>query len=196
MAGRPSGVWAMVRIFGTQDQKEFSNEFWYSISSGSPAPSWDQHAAAGAFYSALGTAIVNTMSSGCTLLGCVFYYNNGSGTLGVDYYSKLTDSLSVAGIPEDVAVVIQKITATPTKKGRGRWYFAGVGVSLMSNSYLNSAGITAYQALAVQLKTAVTDQGITYSPAHFSPGMSTLLPIVDCPVVALLATRRRRRFGF
>jgi hypothetical protein len=186
----------MVRIYGTQDQKEFSNEFWYTISAGSPPSNWDQHAAAGALYSAIGTPLVATMSSGCTLLGCEFYYNNGSGTLGVDYYSKLTDSLSIAGIPEDVAVVVQKITANATKQGRGRWYFAGVGVTLIANSYLTSSGITAYQALATQLKTAVTDQGVTYSPAHFSPGLGMLLPLVDCPVVALLATRRRRRFGF
>ena len=193
---RPPGPWGCVRVYGTQDQKEFSNEFWYSISAGTPGSTWDQHAAAGAFYTAIGTAMIATMNSSCTLLGCDFLYNDGTGTIGVDYYSKLTNSLAFAGIPEDVAVVVQKITANTTKKGRGRWYFAGVGITELTDSYLNATGMTNYQALAVALKTAVTDQGVTWSPAHYSPQLNTLIPLKDCPVVALLATRRRRRFGF
>jgi hypothetical protein len=186
----------MIRIYGSQDQKEFSNEFWYSISAGSPGSMWDQHAAAGAFYSAIGTPLIATMCGTCKLIGCEMYYNDGTGTVGAAYYSTLTNSSVFSGIPEDVAVVIQKLTTNTTKKGRGRWYFAGVGVTEVNDSYLNSTGITNYQALAVQLKTAVTDQSITYSPAHFSPQLGTLIPLKDTPVVALLATRRRRRFGF
>lgn len=186
----------MVRIFGAQDQKEFSNEFWYSISSGSPPGSWDRHAAAGVFYNAIGTAMIATMTAAAKLIGCEFYYNDGTGTLGVDYYSTLTPSGILEGVPEDIAVVVQKLTANVTKKGRGRWYFAGIGSTFVANSYLTTGGVTAYQALAVVLKAAQTDQGITYSPAHFSPGLGILIPITDTPVVNLLATRRRRRFGF
>lgn len=186
----------MIRIFGTQDQKEFSNEFWYSISAGSPGSTWDQKAAATAFYTALATPLIATMCGTCTLLGCEFFYNDGVGTIGLDFYSKLTNSSIFAGIPEDVAVVVQKLTTNTTKAGRGRWYFAGVGITEMSDSYLNSTGITNYQSLAVACKTAVTDQGVTWSPAHFSPKLNLLIPIKDCPVIALLATRRKRRFGF
>jgi hypothetical protein len=193
---RPPGIWALLRIFGAQDQKEFSNEFWYSISAGSPPSSWDRHAAAGVLYNAIASPLLATMSANCSLKGAEFYYNDGTGTLGVDYYQTHNSSAILSGIPEDVAVVVQKLTTNTTKKGRGRWYFAGVATGFVQDSYLNSGGITSYQALAVQLKTAVTDQTITYSPAHYSPGLNMLFPIADTPVIALLATRRRRRFGF
>lgn len=193
---RPPGPWGLVKVYGTQDQKEFSNEFWYSISAGSPSSSWDQKAAAVAFYTIIGTPMIATMCGTCKLLGCEFYYNDGSGTIGLDLYSTLTNSSVFSGIPEDVAVIIQKITAVAGKKTRGRWYFAGVGVTEVNDSYLNATGIAAYTTLAIALKTHVIDQGVTWSPAHFSPSLGTLTPIKNTPVIALLATQRERRFGF
>lgn len=195
-ASRPTTDWANITVYGFADQKEFINIFWYSIFSGAPTDSWDAHAAAGVIYAAVATTLADTMNSGAALIGCEFFYNFGAGTFGVDYYSSFPGTLNNKLLPEDVAVVVQKITALGGKTNRGRWYLAGVDSSLVSGSYLNPTGQTSFQTFAVAAKTNVTDQGITYAPAHFSLQTTSLVPIKNTPVVALLATRRRRRYRF
>lgn len=193
---RPPGTWVLTTLFGFLDQKEWSNDFWWTISAGTPPSNWDEHAAAGAFHSAIATPLLVLLGRQAGVIGTRMYYNDGTGTLGVDWYQKQFSVSSTGCLPEDVAVVVQKTTNNHTKGGRGRWYFAGADETNQSASYLTPTGITAWQALATALKTAVVDQGITYSPAHFSPKLSNIFPITNTPLVALLATRRRRRFQF
>jgi hypothetical protein len=149
-----------------------------------------------AIFTALSDTLSATMNENTLLRGGEFFYNFGAGTFGVDVYDVISGTLTGGALPEDVAVLVQKITALGGKTNRGRWYLPGVDMSLVTGSYLNTAGQTAYTAFAVAAKTNVTDQGITYSPAHFSKSTASLVPIQNDPVVGLLATRRARRYRF
>jgi hypothetical protein len=197
MPSRPTtGPWGLLIIRGASDQKEWSNDFWFSISAGTPSGSWNQLNAAQAILAALTANFFDALQQNSKVLGATFYYNDGVGTIGVDYYATV-DGLDVGDpLPEDIAVVVQKITANTTREGRGRWYVTGIPASSLTGSYLNSSGIALYATVATDWKTAITDQGVTWSPAHFSPSTGLLYPITNTPVIALIGTRRRRRFGF
>jgi hypothetical protein len=196
MAG-PPGVWGRARVFCYMDQKEFSNEYYYTVSAGGPIPvTWDPYAAATAFNSAIAVPLRVLMGSNVGTVGTQFTYNDGTGSSATDYYSKVASVSSSLAIPEDASVVVQKKTGNHTRGGSGRWYFSGVDRVNVGGSYLTTSGVNAWQAFAVALKTAVVDQGITWSPAHFSKKLGLLLPIINTPVISLLGTRRRRRFIF
>lgn len=196
MPSRPPGPWGLVTWYGRLDQKEFSNEFWLSISAGGPAPGWDQYLAAQALYTSLTTNWAVPMATATKLLGVNFQYNDGTGTLGIDYYQTITGSGSGPALPEDVAVVVQKNTANQTRHGRGRWFLCGTANQYSNGSYLTATGIGFFQQIAIDLKTAIVDQGVTWSPAHHDKSTNTLRPITNDPVISLLSTNRRRRFRF
>lgn len=193
----PAGIdWVRAIVFGLGDLKEFSNDFWFSVSAGSISSGYNYHGASQAIYTGLTTAWQPAITTSTTLRGVQVEYNDGTGTVSDDFY----DSVSGTGIgntvPEDVAVIVRKRTANHTASGKGRWYFCGAGTADCNGSYLNSSGITDWQAAAIGFKTAITFGGVTFSPAHFSAKTGLLYPIVDTPVVGLLGTRRRRRGPF
>lgn len=189
-------VWALFRVFGTGDMKEFSNEFWYSISSGSFGPTYNFNGAIQQFYNAITPDWSSALTTGVTLRGAIGYFNDGTGTTGSEYYNNVVGTQTGASNPEDVAVVVRKKTSNMSKPGSGRWYFSEPAQADTVGSYLDSSGITNWALLAVQLKTAFTYSGVTFSPAHFSKKLAILLPIAETPVVGLLGTRRRRRGPF
>lgn len=198
MPSRPaSGIsWVRFQLFGIGDTKEFSNVFWYSVSTGAFTPTTNFQTLCNAFYAAITTPMLVGLSATYTLRGVYGEFNDGAGTTGVEYYDSLIGSAVTDPMPEDVAVVVRKKTANTTRDGSGRWYFAGTVSADTQGSYLNSTGISDWQAVAVACKTAVTVGAISLSPAHFSPKTGLLYPIVETPVVALLGTRRRRRGPF
>lgn len=191
-----AGDWGLVIIYGQGDQREWSNEYWYSVSTGSPSSTWNIDSAAEAFYSHISNALTPLLSNNYDTLGCQFYANFGSGTLGTEFYNTIAGTAGDSPIPEFTNAVVRKLTATFGRSGYGRWRFTGVDDSNVNGSYLSPGGLSNYQALAVVLKTAVTDQAITWSPANFSRKTGALEPITNCPVDAQLGTFRRRKYRF
>lgn len=192
-------VWVRMVVYYLLDMKEASDVFWFSVSSGSIPTADLRHASAGDMYHTYMPTWSACVGTHVTFRGCYVEWNDGVGTQGVDWYEDVTGTLISDPMPEDVAVVVQKITAVPQPYARGRWYFAGAGQVDVKGSYLNGGGITDWQNFAIVLKGTVTPisaGGLILSPAHFSPHTQQLYPIVDTPVVALLGTRRRRRGPF
>lgn len=192
----PGTQWARIVVYGTADVKEFSNDFWYSISAGSLVPPYAYATALLAIYTELTTPWILALSNTITLRGAYGEFNDGAGTATTNIYVSQLGVLSPEPVPEDVAVVVRKQTANLTPSGKGRWYFAGTPNTGVIGSYLTGGQLTLWQALAVAAKTAVTSGGVTFAPAHFSRKTRLLYPITDDPVVALLGTRRRRRGPF
>jgi len=62
----------------------------------------------------------------------------------------------------------------------------------VSGNYITSTGATAYAALMTAWKTPVTDQGITFTPAIFSPTDHAFYAIGDMQYDAKAYTDRRR----
>lgn len=193
---RPTGLWALLTIYQRLDQKEMSNEFWFSMSAAPAIATWNGVGAAGALYTPILTVLEAVSATPIKYVGCNLIVNDGTGSLGFDNYTTAGGTISGTYLPEDVSVVVQKDTASFLPGEHGRWYFSGVPDSFATGSYLNSTGIAAWLAALPTLLNSVTDQGVTYTPAHFSPKQSSLKPIVAVDAVGLLGTRRRRRFRF
>lgn len=199
MSSRPplGTSWVLFKVFGQGDMKEFQNDFWYSVSSGSVSPGFDYHGMIGAFYGALSAVWKNALTLETALRGAIGYFNDGTGTIGAEYYLTVVGTQTDTPLPEDVSAIVRKQTADLRPGGQGRWYFSMVPESTTDGSYLTPTGISStYAPLAVQLKAAVTHSGVTLSPAHWSEKLNALIPLNDTPVVGLLGTRRRRRGPF
>lgn len=203
MPSRPAaGVeYVYCKVYGTSDQKEFSNEFWYSVSSGALAPPLDGAIVATTIYTTLCGPWLEVLNQLALLRGIYCELSDGSVVIGTPFYQdQQGQEMSTDYLPGDVAAVVQKITAHPGKTGRGRWYFSCVGVDLATNSYINPSGMTLFQSLSLTARTNITVTGasgpIVLAPAHFSPTDGLLYPILQAPVVALLGTKRRRRGPF
>lgn len=193
----PAGTdWVRMQVWGRGDQKEFSNDLWFSLTSGSFSPGYDYHGACQAFFTAFKTAWQPAFSTEWLLRGVTGTFNNGAGSLESRYYQTVLGGDVTLALPGDVALVVSKTTANFAPGGKGRWYWTGVGQSEVDGSYLVAPTPTIFTTFAIMLKTAFTSGGITFSPAHFSPKLNMLLPIIDTPVTALLGTTRRRRGPF
>lgn len=193
---RPPGIWGLLTIYSRQDQKEISNEFWYRLSAAPDLSTWGGVAACNALYTPIATALGLVTTTRTTFLGANLIVNNGAGSIGFDYYSSYAGTLTANPLPEDVCVLVQKDCGSFLPGSQGRWYFSGGSQGMATGSYLTPAGLTAWETLGTTLNTNVVDQGITYEAAHFSPKQGALLLIQAPSVVALLATRRRRRYRF
>ena len=186
----------MIQVYYEMDQKEASDFFWYSITAGSILPSSPFSTIAAALYTPLIAVWKFLMPTSNTFRGCKAYFSDGTGTTGVNYYANQGCEGDGDGLPGDVCVVVRKETAQFAATGKGRWLFPQPLEADVTGSYLNSGGVTAWTPFAIALKTAVTSGSITLSPAHFSPKLGLLYPIVNTPITSLLATQRRRRGPF
>lgn len=197
---RPAENFALCEMFMIQDQKEFSNLFWFS-------PDWDDipdptnlKADTHDIVLAMETKLKPVLSNAVTIKGGYVEYGDGTGdSVGFDYYADQAGVVDEDAMPEDVAVVVQKYTTEYTRSGRGRWYFSGTPDTFVTGSYLNVAtGQAAFTVLAAALVAQIVtdDSGNTYSPYHFGPTTPVFKAIGAIETVALLGTRRRRRFRF
>lgn len=193
---RPPPLWALLTVYSRQDQKEISNEFWYQPSAAPDLSTWAGGFAAKALYDPIATALIAVVTTKTIYLGADLIFGGAAGSIGYAYYESQPGTLSQDALPEDVSVLVQKDCASFARGSQGRWYFAGTAVTLTNGSYLNSAGQAAWLTVGTTLLLPVVDQGITYTPVHYSPKQNLLLPIKEVLPVALLATRRRRRFRF
>jgi hypothetical protein len=183
-------------LFFSGAQKNWSNIFWWT-GAGSFPSNFDQDALAGAVQAALGPPMAQALSANFNLIGTYCVVNNGAGSFGVKHYAVIPGVDSAADpLPEDVAVVVQRISDTPGKSGRGRLYISGWTGGSANGSYLNDQGQTYGMNITTVLKAPIVNQGITWSPAVHSQKTNTLHAMVNALAVALLGTSRRRRATF
>lgn len=192
----PAGVWARLEIYFSGAQKNWSNIFWYT-GAGSFPSNYNQATFAAAFLTQMQAPLCAPMDSTLLSLGCYCVVNNGSGSFGVKKYTNLQgQDGSTYPMPEDVAVVVQRISDTAGKSGRGRLYLSGWSQSQCTGSYLNGTGYTSGVAIQTAMKAPIVDQGITWSPAVHSKTTNSLHAMVNALAVSLLGTSRRRRATF
>jgi len=197
MPSRPTtGAWVLYILFGLGDQKEWSIEFWYSVFSGTPGPTWNPAPANAAIFNALTPTLVPALSTSWQILGGRFYANFGSGTIGDDGYDQTSGTDATDPLPEFTTVIVRKVSDTYTRPARGLWRIPGVCEDQTQGSYLNATGESTYANIGVAWQGNITDQGIVYAPATFSRKTGLLYPIRSCPVSGRLGTDRRRRFRF
>lgn len=199
MQSRPNAGTAWVRavLYMNEDTKEASNVFWfdpgfgYVISFSSLA--LDTHD----LVLALKTALLPILSSSVTIRGGYVEWSDGGTAIGIQSYQPAAGGITGDALPEDVAAVVQKITAGSGPSYRGRWYFSGIPESFSTGSYLNTGtGKPAMILAAASLLAPLSIGSNTLTPAHFGPSTSSFGHIILTNEVDLLATRRRRRGVF
>jgi hypothetical protein len=191
----PPGVnFARTECFFKANDKTWSNIFWHTTLTAFPG-GWDISAAAAAFSFHLGGDYINACDQTVTYLGCDFLVHNAGLARSVSTYVTSTGGVSGTGtpLPEEVAVVVARLTTTPGKSGRGRLYFSGLNSGHVTENRLSTSGVSAWTAAAANLKTAITDQGMLWSPANYSRKTSAFHAAVDFIVEPVLGSRRDRR---
>jgi hypothetical protein len=190
----PAVNFARAELFFNAKGKPFSNILWWTTLSAFPG-SWDIAAAAAAFSFATGGNIINSMDAAVTYLGCNFLIHNAGLARSIDTYENSSGGISGTGhlLPDDVAVVVSRLTTTPGKSGRGRLYFAGLNSDMVDNNRLNAGGITQWTSVAAQLKLPVVNQTMTWSPANLSRKTTQFHAAVDFILEPVLGTRRDRK---
>lgn len=193
--GRPSGIWARLEMYYVGLEKQWSNVYWYTGAGTFPS-NYNQVNAAQQMVGTLNGNLLNALATTTVSKGGYLIVNNGTGSYGVKYYNNSAGQDSTNSLPEDVAAVVQRISDTPGKSGRGRIYISGMSTDMANGSYTSQAGQTILVAYAANVYAAVTDQGITWSPAVFSEKTSSLHALSAVNPIALLGTIRRRRADF
>lgn len=196
MVSRPPTPWCLCTMFGNQDTKEWSNEFWYIPAVASVPSGFDPATLAADFYNAMHTGYANYMNAAASIKGAKATVNFGMGTYGGSYYSIQPGALSNDYLPEDVSVVVQKQTETAGRSGTGRWRLTGIDESLSTGSYLNNTGTPVFQAWVAAAMAPFVSQTVNYTPGHFSKTLGLLQAMQGADVEALLGTVRRRRPRF
>lgn len=193
---RPVGPWAYTEFFYKGMEKVWSNTFWWTLS-GAFIPYAGSNPADD-FVAAWGTVIRPMMPSVCTLIGCRATINDGTEVVGYEKYTTLAGTnASTDPLPEDVAAVVQRISAEPGKSGRGRVFLSGLAQSMAQGSYWTAAGMLLLDAVSVFMEHDISDStGNVWRPATYDRLDNVLNFINQANAVALIATARRRRSRF
>jgi hypothetical protein len=190
---RPSPAWLFAKMYSIADGKEWSTDFWYGSAGGTPPSNFDPVSLAAAVYGALSGGIQGIMSMNYALVGCQIEVNFGTGTFGAKSYQNTAGALSTGPLPEDVCLVVRKLTAMGGRSHTGVNRYSGLDESLSLGSYLSSAGVSAAAVIKTNTLAHVVNQTITWIPQVYSRKLNLLEPITGMETISLLGTARRRR---
>lgn len=193
---RPAGPWLFLELFFVGLEKVWSNTFWYSTPAG--MGTYPTQATAEDFYVAYSGIIANVMSANNFLIGSRTTINDGVDTVGYEYYHRTAGNISPPQqMPEDLAVVVQRIHHIAGKQNRGRIYVSGIDQSLITGSYLNATGTPLFAALATQMMAVINDDaGNPWTPCVYDRKDNLIRPLNATAAVGLIGTSRRRRSRF
>lgn len=195
MASRPAGIWVRVELFfNTVNGKEWSIIFW--LKPAAFPTTGQQFDDAHDILVFLTNAFLPVTTADVTLVGTSTVFNDGTGSYGVEDYTSGVGSVAGNLVPEDVSLVVQRLTAAPGPTKRGRIFIAGIPESFVKGSYLSPTGETAFDALASTLNGPITATSGNYDQYHFSPTDSSFTIVTRWQAVRLLATNRKRRPRF
>jgi hypothetical protein len=191
----PAGTWARIDFYYSGEEKIWSNSYWYTSISAFP-PTWDQATAASTFYGAFSSALAGALANNLNLIGLNLTVHNGTNSYGLKLYQTTPGTAGSVALPEELAAIVQRLSDTAGKSGRGRFYFSGLSNDLVIGSYLSAAGVTAMLAIKNILTNAINDQTMVWSPAVHSRKTNALHALVSASVINLMGTARRRRSRF
>lgn len=199
MHSRPtSGQWVRAEQYIQGYDKLISNIFWFLADSVSWVPGYDFQADAALISSTLAAQVKPILAVSNTIIGTYVLFGQPGGSLGLDIYESIPGTgPSGSSFPEDVAVVVQKLTNSMGPSNRGRWFFSGCPQIFGTGNYLTSGGLTAMATMTTAFAAPITaGGGGDYYHANFSPKLGTLAQITSFSHAGLLATARRRRPRF
>lgn len=194
---RPVGPWMRLEIYMTGMEKEWSNIFWLRAASGSVNNITYNFPLAGAdFLTWWIPKFAPLMSTNAKARGVYLLSNDGTSTVGFDYYQDAAGTNLTTPVPEDVAAVVTEITGTAGRSGRGRIYISGLCNDQIEGSYLSLAGATNVTTIANAMTMTVNLAGVNFQFFLYSPKLNTLTQLARCGAVALLGTSRKRKARF
>lgn len=177
-------------------EKEWSNVFWWTVAAGVIDPAFDYGSAAEDCRSFLTSYQKDILSSANFIQGAAVTFAGSGGTYTVDVYQSVAGTVSGTEAPEDLAMVVQRLSFTNNKRGRGRFYLGGVPHSFSAGSYLSAAGHVALNLWATGMGAAATFGTLSVQPAVFSRKNLALYNVESMNAVSLLGTQRHRRTRF
>lgn len=199
MPSRPTaGQWVRAEQFVSGYDKLISNIYWYLADSISWVPGYDFQADASLINSTITAAVKPVLADNLTIIGTYVVFGQPTGSLGIDIYESVAGTApSGNAMPEDVAVVVQKLTNNMGPSHRGRWYISGIPQSFTNGNYLSSGGLTAFATMTTALEAPIAGGGGgDYNIGTFSPKLGALSQITGFGHSGLIATSRRRRPRF
>ena len=193
--GYPVGVNFMrVEQFFHGTGKEWSTIYWYTTLSAFPG-SFDISSLAANLEATLASDLVNCLEAAIQIDGINVQVHNGGLVRSIDNYSVHLGNISgtATPLPDDVCVVVSRLTTTSGKSGRGRMYFSGLPSTHVNENKLNGSGQSNWAAAATTMKAAFVNQTMTWSPANYSRLTTAFHAAVDFIPELILGTQRRRR---
>jgi len=193
---RPPGPWLRAEYFFSGEEKEWSSILWFIPSAAIPLATIDFNNLGVELELHLMTTFELMLANTVAMRGIYMIANDGTSSLGFDFYNPHFGVNTNPVMPEDVAMVVQLITATPGPSGRGRVYLSGLAKDMTNGSYLSATGDSIGDGLAAALKGNVAIGGDHYTPAVASPTTSAIHPVIITNAVKLLGTNRKRKTRF
>lgn len=190
----PAGVnFSKMELFFKGADKVWSNVLWFTTLSAFPG-SFNLSTFALYAESQLASFFCDCMVSTVNYIGMNCLVHNAGLARSIDTYTVTPGTQTGGtGVPDDVAFVVSRLTATAGKSGRGRIYVSGVPSTFITENRLNSSSTATVAALATQLKAPIINQLMTWSPANYSHLLSAFHAATDFVPEPLLGTQRRRK---
>lgn len=190
---RPAPPWCTVQVFCDNEQQEWENLFWYSVSGSFPAP-YDSNADADAFRSHFQSPYTGIMTDAAHFVGLKMLINIAGVIYSGAAYNGSAGNISMEPEPAEVCAVARVQSVHGGRTGRGRHYFAGLDASSMEESRITAPNTPPWSTLAAAIAAPVTlPSGITATPKLWSRKDNTLYAINTVAFDAVLGHRRKLR---
>ena len=190
----PSEYGQILLRYGTTENPKQENVLWYQpdavigVGNGAAAAS----NLAGLADAQLGPLILDVIAPDANYYACVVNLNIAGVTFtATSAASSSNGNRTGTTSPENVAVVIRKVTDTGGKSGRGRWFIACVPEDFTDIGIVNPTATVYYQSLADGMRHIYAGTYCNFGPRHHSRITNDLVPIRDC--IATRGTRSQRR---
>lgn len=203
----PAG--AIRAIVRTQTPRRVCNNILYYETDAPPIHQHDIHGIAAAIHNHIVTQWVAVLGSVCIFLGVEAYYHGAGDVLwqspsGVepsagDYTASDSDAL----LPDEVALIIRKLTGRAGREDRGRLFISGIGETANSEGVVSTTMITNMIQLAnripMNIDVTVPADGeyagfsTQLHARHWNRKDNALRPIVAATTTQVVVSQARRR---
>lgn len=188
----PTQYARIVLNYNWQASKTAQNIFWYEMLGAFPS-NYDIAAAASSFESSINAHLLSWLSSDVVYSGLDMRLNNNGVIADASTYPSASGTGAAGTIPNEVAAVVHWQTAQPGRSGSGRTFWTYFEADWAAGGRLSSSGRTALSALATNMNTPFTNQGITWQMRLLSRKLDSMFPIASFVIDEVLGTQRRRR---
>lgn len=165
--------------------------FGVDNNTGLTAPSVVADAVWDAFHAEVRPVLDNSITLGPPIASV----NGGSGVVTGEGTSSDIGGAGLASVPMNCALLVAKITATPGREGKGRYYipFALEESDVSETGVIDGTTVTDHQAVQDDFLAALTAENVPMVLLH--DGAGTPAPVTQLIVRPKIGTQRRRLRG-